>query len=347
MSTMKALVFSAPGRPTLEERPRPTIQAATDAIVQMVKSSICGTDLHILKGDVPSVRRDIILGHEGTGIIYALGANVTRFKLNDRVVISGITSCRSCDFCTRDIPSHCVDGGWLIGNTIDGTQAEYIRIPLADGSLYHMVEGASEEAQVLCSDVMPTAFECGVISGRVKPGGTVAIVGGGPVGLAIAIAAQLYSPLKLIMITRDPNRLEKAKELGATHCIPFGPNAIKQVMELTNGHGVDTVVEAAGVPGTFDLCQEIVAVGGTIANVGVHGCKVDLNLDKLWHRNIVIATSLVDTTSTRMLLQLMDSGKIKPDILFTHRFRFADVLDAYATFGDATKHNALKVVLEF
>ncbi|KAJ6551315.1 alcohol dehydrogenase GroES domain-containing protein [Mycena capillaripes] len=344
---MKALVFTAKGQPTIEERPRPTILVPTDAVVKMVKGTICGTDLHILKGDVATCNTGRILGHEGTGIVDSVGASVTRFKVGDRVVISCITSCSSCELCRRGLASHCVDGGWVLGHTIDGTQAEYVRIPHADGSLHYLVEGASEEAQVMCSDALPTAFECGVLSGRVKPGGTVAIIGGGPVGLCATVTAQLYSPSTLIMITRDPNRLKIAKDLGATHCIKFGPDAVKEVMELTGGRGVETVIEAAGVPATFELCQELVAVGGTIANLGVHGCKVDLHLDKLWHKNIVIATSLIDAVSTSMLLKLLDSGKIKTDVLLTHSFSFAKMLDAYSTFGAAGQHNAVKVIIDF
>ncbi|KAJ7763231.1 alcohol dehydrogenase GroES domain-containing protein [Mycena maculata] len=344
---MKALVFTATGQPTIEQRPRPTIVAATDAVVKMVKTTICGTDLHILKGDVATCNMGRILGHEGTGVVDAVGANVTRFKVGDRVIISCITSCSSCEFCRRGLASHCEDGGWVLGHTIDGTQAEYVRTPHADGSLHHLVKGASEEVQVMCSDVLPTAFECGVLNGRIKPGSSVAIIGGGPVGLCVTITAQLYAPLKLIMITRDTNRLRIAKDLGATHCIGFGPNAVKEVMELTGGRGVDTVIEAAGVPATFELCQELVAVGGTIANLGVHGCKVDLHLDKLWHKNIVIATSLIDAVSTGTLLKLLDSGKIKPDVLLTHTFSFTEILDAYSTFAAAALHNAVKVVINF
>ncbi|KAJ7511514.1 alcohol dehydrogenase GroES domain protein [Mycena galericulata] len=347
MTTMKALVFAGLGHPIVEQRPRPQILAPTDAVVKMVKGSICGTDLHILKGDVASCTTGRILGHEGTAVVHSIGASVTAFKPGDRVIVSCITSCLSCEFCRKGLASHCVDGGWILGNTIDGTQAEYVRIPHANGSLHHLVSGASEEAQVMCSDVMPTGFECGVLSGRVKPGSSVAIVGGGPIGLGVILTAQLYSPATLIMITRDPNRLRIAATLGATHIVPFGPDAAKEVLALTGGRGVDTVIEAAGVPATFDLCQELVAVGGTLANLGVHGCKVDLHLDKLWHKNITITTSLVDTVSTGMLLKLIDSGRIKTDALITHSFGFTNMLDAYETFGTAAKHHAIKVIIDF
>ncbi|KAF8191963.1 theronine dehydrogenase [Mycena galopus ATCC 62051] len=347
MTTMKALVFAGKGQPMLEDRPRPQLLSPTDAVVKMVKGTICGTDLHILKGDVATCTPGLILGHEGTGVVHSVGASVTAFKPGDRVIVSCITSCTSCEFCRRGLASHCTDGGWVLGHLIDGTQAEYVRVPHADGSLHHLVGGASEAAQVMCSDVLPTGFECGVLRGGVKPGGTVAIIGGGPVGLGLVLTAQLYSPTTLIMITRDPNRLNIAATLGATHCITFGPSAVAEVMALTGGRGVDTVIEAAGVPGTFELCQELVAVGGTIANLGVHGCKVDLHLDKLWHKNINITTSLVDTTSTGMLLKLVDSGRIKTDTLLTHTFHFAEMMQAYKTFGTAAEHGAIKMIIDF
>ncbi|KAK6981152.1 GroES-like protein [Favolaschia claudopus] len=344
---MNALVYGGDGTPVLEKRPVPQILAATDAIVKMVKGTICGTDLHILKGDLSTCTPGRILGHEGTGIVHAIGANVTTFKAGDRVIISCITSCLSCEFCRRGLLSHCVHGGWILGHRIDGTQAEYVRIPHADGSLHHLISGASEASQTMCSDVLPTSYECGVLSGRVGPGSSVAIVGGGPIGLGILLTAQLFSPSMLFMITRDQNRLKTAATLGATHCITFGSTAAEEVMALTGGRGVDTVIEAAGVPGTFELCQELVAVGGTIANVGVHGCKVDLHLDKLWHKNITIATSLVDTSSTPMLLKLMDAGKIQIDTLITHTFNFKNMAEAYSTFESAAKYKAIKVIIDF
>ncbi|KAJ6493663.1 alcohol dehydrogenase GroES domain protein [Mycena vitilis] len=344
---MKALVFAGKGQPILQDRPRPKVLAPTDAVVKMGKTTICGTDLHILKGDVATCDTGRILGHEGTGVVESVGASVKGFKAGDRVIISCITSCSSCDFCRRGMPSHCTEGGWILGNTVDGTQAEYVRIPHADSSLYHMVKGASEEEQVMCSDVLPTGYECGVLNGRVKPGTSVVIVGGGPVGLGALLAAQLYSPFALIMVDLDKNRLEAAKSLGATHCIVSGPNAVKEVMELTDGCGADTVIEAVGLPATFKLCQDLVAVGGTIANLGVHGCKVDLHLEDLWHRNITITTRLVDAVSTGMLIKLVDSGKLKTDKLVTHTFDFAAMPDAYSIFGAASEHNALKMIINF
>jgi len=347
MLTMKALVFAAPGQPIIQNRPRPEILASTDAVVKMLKTSICGTDLHILKGDVATCSPGRILGHEGIGVVVSVGSSVKEFKAGDRVIISPITSCSSCEFCRKGISSHCRDGGWIVGNTIDGTQAEYVRIPHADSSLHHMVNGASEEEQVMCSDVLPTGFECGVLNGRVEPGSSVAIVGGGPIGLGTLLTAQLYSPFCLVVIDLDTNRLNVAKSLGATHCFVSGPNTVTEVMELTGGRGVDTVIEAVGLPATFKLCQDLVAVGGTIANVGVHGCKVDLHLEDLWCRNITITTRLLDGVSTGKLIKLVDSGKIKTDKLVTHTFDFADILDAYSTFGAAAQHNALKMIINF
>ncbi|MGO4562470.1 zinc-dependent alcohol dehydrogenase family protein [Rhizobiales bacterium 3FA27D7] len=344
---MKALIFEGPGRKTLKDRNIPVIDSATDAIVRMTKTTICGTDLHILKGDVPSCTPGRILGHEGVGVIEQVGAGVTQFKKGDSVLISCISSCGKCEYCRRGMYSHCTTGGWILGNTIDGTQAEYVRIPHADTSLYPIPDGADEDALVMLSDILPTGFECGVLNGKVQPGGSVAIVGAGPVGLAALLTAQFYSPAELIVIDLDENRLQAAKRFGATNTIrATGEEAKQRVFELTENKGVDTVIEAVGIAPTFELCQEIVAAGGVIANVGVHGFKADLHLEKLWSHNIAITTRLVDTVSTPMLLKTVRSGKIDPKQLITHRFKLDDILDAYDTFSKAEDTRALKVIIE-
>lgn len=345
--TMKALVFHGPGRRAWEDKPRPTIQAATDAIVRITTSTICGTDLHILKGDVPAVTDGRILGHEGVGVVEETGAAVTRFRKGDAVVISCVTACGTCEFCRKGMYSHCVHGGWILGNTIDGTQAEYVRIPYADTSLYALPPGADEEAYAMLSDILPTGFECGVLNGQVKPGDTVAIVGAGPIGLAALLTAQFYSPAELVMIDLDANRLEVARSFGATRIVDSTDGkAVESVMSLTGGKGVDVAIEAVGVPATFDICQSILAPGGRLANVGVHGKPVTLHLEKLWDRNITLTTRLVDTVTTPMLLKVVQSGRLDPRKLVTHRFALADVMKAYDTFGDAAKQRALKVVLK-
>jgi alcohol dehydrogenase len=344
---MKALVYEGPGRISLEARPVPEIDAATDAIVKITRTTICGTDLHILKGDVPTCTPGRILGHEGVGIVEKVGAGVTQFKAGDHVLISCISSCGKCEYCRKGMYSHCTTGGWILGNTIDGTQAEYVRIPHADTSLYPIPEGADEEALVMLSDILPTGFECGVLNGKVQPGGTVAIVGSGPIGLAALLTAQFYSPSEIIMVDLDENRLEVAKQFGATATVNAGgEGAARKVLALTGGRGVDTAIEAVGIPATFDVCQAIIAPGGTIANIGVHGVKVDLHLEKLWSQNIAITTRLVDTVSTPMLLKTVQSGKIDPKKLITHRFKLGQVLDAYETFRRAASTQALKVIIE-
>lgn len=344
---MKALVYEGPGKKSLEERPVPTLAAATDALVKVTKTTICGTDLHILKGDVPTCTPGRILGHEGVGEVAETGAGVTQFKKGDRVLISCISSCGKCEYCRKGMYSHCTTGGWILGNTIDGTQAEYVRIPHADTSLYPIAEGADEEALVMLSDILPTGFECGVLNGKVQPGGTVAIIGSGPIGLAALLTAQFYSPSDIIMIDLDGNRLEVAKRFGATQTVKAsGVEAARQVMALTGGRGVDTAIEAVGIPLTFELCQDIIAPGGVIANVGVHGVKADLHLEKMWSQNIAITTRLVDTVSTPMLLKTVRSGKIDPSKLITHRFKLEQILDAYETFENAAKTHALKVIIE-
>jgi len=344
---MKALVYGGPGLKTLEDRPKPEIMEAGDAIVKIVKTTICGTDLHILKGDVSTCAPGRILGHEGVGVIDSVGAGVTLFKKGDRVLISCISSCGKCDYCRRGMYSHCTTGGWILGNKIDGTQAEFVRTPHADTSLYPIPSGADEDALVMLSDILPTGFECGVLNGKVAPGSTVAIVGAGPIGLAALLTAQLYSPSQIIMIDQDDNRLAVASRFGATHCINnTADDAALKIKDLTGGMGVDTAIEAVGVPATFQICQEIIAPGGVIANIGVHGKKVELHLETLWSQNIAITTRLVDTVSTPMLLKSVQSKKIDPAKLITHHFKLDQILDAYETFANAADTKALKVIIE-
>lgn len=344
---MKALVYQGPGKKALEDRPIPEVKAPTDAVVKIVKTTICGTDLHILKGDVPTCSPGRILGHEGVGVVEKTGPGVATFRPGDRALISCISACGKCEYCRRGMYSHCTTGGWILGNEIDGTQAEYVRIPHADTSLYPIPAGADEEALVMLSDILPTGFECGVLNGRVEPGSTVAIVGGGPIGLAALLTAQFYSPAEIIMIDLDDNRLQVAKRFGATATVnAAGGKAAETVMKMTGGRGVDTAIEAVGVPASFVTCEDIVAPGGTIANVGVHGAKVDLHLERLWSRNITITTRLVDTVTTPMLLKTVQSRKIDPKQLITHRFKLDQILDAYDTFGRAASTHALKVIVE-
>jgi len=344
---MKALVYHGPGKLALEDKPTPVIKSPTDAIVKITKTTICGTDLHIMKGDVPTVTDGRILGHEGVGIIEQAGGSVSNFSVGDRVLISCISSCGKCTNCKNGMYSHCENGGgWVLGNLIDGTQAEYVRIPFADNSLYPIPAGADEEALVMLSDILPTGFECGVLKGRVKPGDTVAIVGGGPIGLAALLTAQFYSPAEIIMVDVDDNRLEVASRFGATQVVNNSDGkAVEKVMALTGNRGVDVAIEAVGVSLSFDICQAIVAAGGHIANIGVHGNPVQLNLDKLWAHNITLTTRLVDTVTTPMLLKAVMSGKVQPNQLITHRFALQDVMQAYGTFGNAMKERALKVII--
>ena len=343
---MKALVYRGPGKKAIEDRPKPQVQAPGDAIIKMVKTTICGTDLHILKGDVATCAPGRILGHEGVGVIDSVGAGVTSFRPGDRVLISCISSCGKCEYCRRGMYSHCTTGGWILGNEIDGTQAEYVRTPHADTSLYPIPEGADEEALVMLSDILPTGFECGVLNGKVAPGSTVAIVGAGPIGMAALLTAQFYSPAEIVVIDLDDNRLGLARQFGATHTINSADGkAAETVMAMTGGRGADTVIEAVGVPATFLLCQNLVGAGGTIANVGVHGSKVDLHLETLWSHNVAITTRLVDTVTTPMLLKTVQSKKIDPTRLITHHFKLDEILDAYDTFGRAASTHALKVII--
>jgi alcohol dehydrogenase len=344
---MKALVYLALEKKALEDRRKPEIEAPTDAIVKITKTTICGTDLHILKGDVPSCQPGRILGHEGVGIVDKVGSAVTAFEAGDRVLISCITACGRCFYCRKLMYSHCTTGGWILGNSIDGTQAEFVRIPHADTSLYPIPDGADEEALVMLSDILPTGFECGVLNGKVQPGSAVAIVGAGPIGLAALLTAQFYSPAEIIMIDLDDNRLDVAKRFGATAIINNADGkAVESIMQMTGARGVDTAIEAVGIPATFELCEKIVASGGTIANIGVHGQKVALHLERLWDRNITITTRLVDTVSTPMLLNILRTHKIDPKLLITHRFKLDRIVDAYETFAHAANTRALKTLIE-
>ena len=345
-ATMKALVYGGPGLREWKSTRKPAIREPGDAVVRITTSTICGTDLHIMKGDVPTVTAGRILGHEGVGVIEDVGSQVSTFHKGDRVLISCISACGICDACRKGMYSHCHTGGWILGNTIDGTQAEYVRTPHADTSLYHLPAGIEEEAAVMLSDILPTAFECGVLNGQVKPGDTVAIVGAGPIGLAALLTAQFYSPSVIVMIDIDANRLNVAEQFGATSLINSADGlAVDRVMALTGGAGVDVAIEAVGIPATFDICQSILAAGGRLANIGVHGKPVQLHLEKLWDRNVAITTRLVDTAAIPMLLKLVRSGKLQPAKLVTHRFALNDIMKAYDTFGNAANERALKVIL--
>ena len=343
---MKALVYHGPGKKSWDDKPQPSILVSTDAIVKISKTTICGTDLHIMKGDVPEVTEGRIIGHEGVGIIEEVGSAVSRFKKGDHVIISCITSCGKCDYCKKGMYSHCEDGGWILGHLIDGTQAEYVRIPHADNSLFPIPAGADEEALVMLSDILPTGFECGVLNGQVKPGDTVAIVGAGPIGIAALLTAQFYSPAQVIMIDLDENRLNVAKTFGATHIINSGQaNVVQEVLSVTDGKGVDVAIEAVGIPATFELCEQIVTAGGHIANIGVHGKSVSLHLEDLWSKNVTITTRLVDTVTTPMLFKTVQAGKLQPNKLITHHFNLNQVVEAYDTFANAATEKALKVIL--
>jgi len=343
---MKALVFRGPNDLSLEERPRPVLAQATDAIVRITTTTICGTDLHILKGDVPAIAPGRILGHEGVGIVEEAGAEVINFHKGDKVLISLITSCGRCGFCRKGMFSHCIAGGWRLGNSIDGTQAEYVRVPFADTGLYLLAPAVDEEAAAMLSCILPTGLECGALNGQVKPGDTVAIVGAGPVGLAALLTAQLYSPAEIMMIDLDDNRLAAARSFGATKLLNSSDGkAADRIMELTRGAGVDVAIEAVGLPATFDLCQTIIAPGGHIANVGVHGKSAGLHLERLWSANLTLTTRLVDAGTTPMLLKMVQTGRLDAKKLVSHRFELAEILKAYEIFGNAAKERAIKVAI--
>jgi alcohol dehydrogenase len=349
---MKALVYGGPGEKSWTDVPDPTIQSPSDVIVKVDTTTICGTDLHILKGDVPAVAKGRILGHEGVGTITEIGASVTSLKVGDRVIISCIKSCGHCINCKTGLYSHCLgeEGtsgiGWVFGHLIDGTQAEFVRVPYAENSLHLLPEGVSDQQAVMLSDILPTGFEIGVQYGRVKPGDTVAVIGAGPVGLAAISTAGLYGAATIIAVDLDANRLEKSREFGATDVVLSSDADWKeQVMLLTDGQGVDVAIEAVGIPATFTMCTDIVRPGGNVANVGVHGKAVELHVEDLWIRNINISMGLVNTNTTPMLLKLVAQQKIPADRFATHHFTFDEFMEAYDTFARAAETKALKVVI--
>lgn len=345
-ATMKGLVYGGPGKIELKEIPVPTVEKQTDAIVRVLKTTICGTDLGILHGKTPTCKPGTTLGHEGVGIIESIGEGVRNFKKGDHVIISCITSDGTCEYCKKQMYSHCQDGGWILGHLINGTQAEFVRIPHADNSLHHIPKGSDEEALVMLSDILPTGHEIGVQNGQVKPGDTIAIVGAGPVGMSALLTSLFYSPAKIYMIDLDENRLKLAKEFGATDTINSGTeDSIKKILSETTD-GVDVAIEAVGMPATFDLCQQIIRPGGNIAVVGVHGKSVDFQLQNLWIKNITLTTGLVNTNTTPMLLKTVTSKKINPNKLITHHFKLDEIEKAYEVFGNASKEKAMKVIIE-
>jgi alcohol dehydrogenase len=344
-NTMKGLVYLGSGKIELKEIPTPKILKPTDAILKMTKTTICGTDLGIIHGKTPTCLPGTTLGHEGVGIIEEVGASVGNFKKGDHVIISCVTSDGSCEYCKKQLYAHCEDGGWILGHIINGTQAEYVNIPHADNSLHHVPEGADEEALVMLSDILPTGHEIGVLNGTVKLGDTIAIVGAGPVGMGALLTALFYSPAKIYMIDLDENRLELAKQFGATDTINSGTeDAVKRIMAETKD-GVDVAMEAVGIAPTFDICQRILRPGGHLANIGVHGKSVNLEIEKLWIRNITITTGLVNTNTTPMLLKTVASGKLDPSKLITHHFTLDEMLKAYEVFGDPVKEQTMKVII--
>ena len=349
---MKALVYHGPGAKAWEDVPEPKIEQATDVIVKMDTTTICGTDLHILKGDVATVAAGRILGHEGVGTITEVGSAVSDLNIGDQVILSCISACGHCDFCKQGVYSHCLgtEGasgiGWIFGHLIDGTQAEFVRVPYAETSVYKLPAGVSPQLGTLLSDILPTGHEIGVQYGKIKAGDVVAVVGAGPVGLAAIATAGLYGPSRVIAIDLDANRVEQARKFGATDgVLSSDPDWKQQVLALTDGLGVDVAIEAVGIPATFTMCVDIVRPAGHVANVGVHGKPVELALQDLWISNIVISMGLVNTNTLGTLLKLVAQGKIPAEHFISHTFALDNILDAYDVFGRAAETKALKVMI--
>lgn len=349
---MKALVYHGPGEKSWEDVPDPKISEPTDIVVKMDTTTICGTDLHILKGDVPAVTPGRILGHEGVGTITEVGGAVTTLAVGDQVILSCVSACGKCNFCKQGVFSHCLGSegaegiGWIFGHLIDGTQVEFVRVPYAETSVYKLPSSVTPEQGVLLSDILPTGHEIGVRYGQVKAGDVVAVVGTGPVGLAAIATAGLYGPSRVIAIDLDANRIEQAKKFGATDGVLSSADDWRdQVMAMTDGLGVDVAIEAVGIPDTFQMCLDVVRPAGHVANVGVHGKPVELALQDLWISNIVMSMGLVNTNTTDTLLKLVAQGRIAPDGFISHRFSLSEIIDAYDVFGRAAETKALKVIL--
>jgi len=344
---MKALVYHGPGSSSWDEVPDPRIVDPTDAIIGVGATTICGTDLHILKGDVADCAAGRILGHEAVGTVEAVGSAVTTMRPGDRVLVSCISACGQCRYCREGHYGQCLGGGgWIMGYKIDGTQAQYVRVPFADNSTHAVPAGMSDEAVLMLADLLPTAYEVGVVNGGVRPGDTVAVVGAGPIGLAAIMGAKLFTPAHVVAIDLADSRLEAAKQFGADVVVnPSREDAVAHVMSLTGGLGADVAIEAVGTAGTFETCTRLVRPGGRVANVGVHGGPATLHLEDLWARNVTITTGLVDTWSTPTLLSLLRGGQLDASRFVTHHFALADVLQAYDVFSRAADTGALKVVL--
>jgi alcohol dehydrogenase len=345
---MKALVYHGPGARAWEEVPDPAITAPTDIVMRVDAVTICGTDLHILKGDVPEVVPGTILGHEACGTVVETGSSVSTLREGDRVLASCITSCGRCAACREGRYGLCTGGGgWILGHLIDGVQAEYARIPFGDTSAYRIPATLTDEQVLFLADIMPTAYEVGVIAGRLRPGDAVAVVGAGPIGLAAVLSAELYTPRKVIVLDPDQGRVDRALVHGASDGITdTGAAARDRVLALTDGRGVDLAIEAVGAPETFELCTDIVRPGGHVANVGVHGKPATLHLERLWIKGVTITTGLVDTSTTPTLMRLIEARKLDPSVFATHRFALSEAMDAYDAFADAKTSGAFKVVLE-
>jgi len=344
---MKALVYHGPGKKSWEEVPKPAIVNDTDAIIRVDATTICGTDLHILKGDVPAVTDGRILGHEAVGTVDAVGSGVKTVKVGDRVLVSCITSCGACRYCREGHYGQCLGGGgWILGHKIDGTQAEYVRVPFADTSTYQVPAGATDEQILMLSDILPTGYEVGVLNGTVQPGDVVAVVGAGPIGLSAIMGARLFSPSHIVAIDLADSRLEAAKQFGADVVVNNSrEDAVAIVASLTGGLGADVSIEAVGVPATFELAVSLARPGGHIANIGVHGTSATLHLEELWSRNVTITTGLVDTYTTPTLLRLVTSHQVDAGRFVTHHFTLDQFAEAYDTFSCAADTGALKVVL--
>ena len=350
--TMRATVFHGPGDIRVEEVQRPHAGPG-DAVIRITTTTICGTDVHIVKGEYP-VRPGLILGHEPVGVIEELGPGVTGYEIGQRVLVGAITPCGQCRACLSGNGSQCghgggyeAIGGWRFGNTIDGAQAEYLLVPSAQANLTLIPDGVSDEQVVLLSDIASTGFN-GAESGNVRIGDVVVVFALGPIGLCAVAGAKLMGAALIVGVDSDPVRLEMAKRMGADVALDFTQvDVVAEVKRLTAG-GADVTIEALGTQGTFENALRCLRPGGTLSSLGVYSGKLELPYDAfaagLGGYRIVTTLCPGGKERMRRLIATVESGRFDPLPLITHRFTLDDIVEAYDLFSNR-REGVLKVAL--
>jgi len=347
-STMKALVFYGPEKIALESVPIPRAGVG-EVVIRVTLTTICGTDLHILKGEYP-VKPGLIIGHEPVGFIYEIGEGVTGYQVGDRVLVGAITPCGQCNFCLSGNWSQCGGplGGWKFGNTINGAQAQYLRVPHAQANLAKIPDELTDEQVVLLADIASTGISA-VESADLQIGDSVAVFAQGPIGLCATAGAKLKGASLIIAVESDPVRAEMARRMGADIVLDFThPDVIQQIKGMTGGRGVDVAIEALGTQATFENALRVLRPGGTLSSLGVYSGKLTLPLEPFAaglgdHR---IVTTLCPGGKERMrrLIELVRHGRLDLTPLLTHRFPLERITEAYKLFGER-REGVIKVAI--